>query len=85
MERTVCEQALGRVLFYIQDCGLAVTRAQCCQAMSLVKESLEADTEADVYARVLELIPRYFDVPEPNVPLLQPPIRRGSVGYHPDE
>lgn len=85
MQKTVCEQALGRVLFYLDDCGIPLTTAHCRQALQLTEAALEAGTEAQVYARAVDLVPDYFDLPEARIPEQQPPLYRGSIGYHDDD
>ncbi|HCW88593.1 MAG TPA: hypothetical protein DHU56_00785 [Marinobacter sp.] len=82
MQTAVCWQVLGRVLFYIDDCGIPLTTAHCRQALHLTEAALEAGTEAQVYARAVELVPDYFDLPEVLIPEQQPPLLRGSIGYH---
>lgn len=80
MGQTHCEQVLSRVLAYLAGMGMPVTREVSMMALQLVNEALAQD-EQDLYAWVMERLPRQFTLPALELPPLAPPVNRGSIGY----
>lgn len=80
MERTLGEFALGRVLAYLRWSGLALTPDAVRLALQVVESALEAG-EGDLLRRVMDDVPRRFELPGAQLPPPPPPIRRGSIGY----
>lgn len=81
MGQTQCEQVLSRVLAYLSGMGMPVTREVSMMALQLVNEALAQDDVQDLYAWVMERLPRQFALPELELPPLAPPVNRGSIGY----
>lgn len=74
------EQALHRVLRYLELSGVTITVDAEKQALALVIRALDADP-ADTFATSMGLIPLYFELPRHSAPRQSPPLCRGSLGY----
>lgn len=80
MTQTVAEQALTRVLFYLESCGLELTNEACIQALQLVQEALTANPEQPM-SGVMDQLQKHFELPGLDLTQPVPPINRGSIGY----
>lgn len=76
-----CQQALERVLAYLGDDGVVLTTESCRQALRLVESALAEGAGADLPARCVASIPDYFECPHEIIPPVNPPLKRGSIGY----
>ena len=83
MARALCQQALDRVLAYLEGYGIPPTNDVCRRALQLVDSALAEGSEGAI-ARSMDLIPRYFSLPAIDVPSQRPELRRGSIGYWPN-
>lgn len=79
-----CQQALDRVLTYLQDDGQALTPGTCRKALRLVDEAIEQDPGPNLPARCMDRLPEYFNPADPEIPLPNPPLDRGHVRYFSD-
>lgn len=86
MPDTVCQQALDRVLTYLDQAGVVLSDDVCRRALNLVDAALlEARTcGGDVLQAAMDRLPGYFDLPQPAAPTPWPPLARGSIGYRHD-
>lgn len=84
MPKAICQQALDRVMAYLRGYGITPTNDVCRMALEVVDASLSEGSEG-VMERALDKIPDFFELPEPHVPLQRPPLKRGSIGYHPHD
>ncbi|MDL0429740.1 hypothetical protein QPM17_01260 [Marinobacter sp. TBZ242] len=81
MPDTLCQQALERVLTYLDDDGVALTTDTCRRALRLVELALAEGAGSDLPARCVSVIPDYFERPPENIPDANPPMKRGAIGY----
>ena len=85
MPGILCQQALARVLVYLDDVGVELTADNCRRALGLIETVLaegdNQDIEADLPARCFERIPDYFECPHEAIPQAGPPLKRGCIGY----
>lgn len=81
MGQTPCEQVLSRVLAYLAGMGMPITRDISRMALRLVEEALAQEDTDDLYAWIMERLPRQFLLPQLDLPPLAPPVHRGSIGY----
>lgn len=81
MPITICEQALDRVLAYLEWSGIPLTDSVCLAALKLV-ESVLAEPAEDPLAAVMDRLPEHFQLPHGARPPLAPPLKRGSIGYY---
>lgn len=82
MAKALCQQALDRVMAYLQGYQIESTNEVCRQALQLVDAAL-AEGEDGVMERAVDKIPDYFELPEPYIPVQRPTLKRGSIGYRP--
>lgn len=80
MARALCQQALDRVLAYLEGYGIPPTNDVCRRALQLVDSALAECSEGAI-ARSMDLIPEYFSLPAIDVPPQRPELSRGSIGY----
>ena len=80
MTQTIAEQALTRVLFYLESCGVALTHEACLQALQLVHDALLA-SPAQPMSRVMDELQQRFTIPPIEMAPPVPAINRGSIGY----
>ncbi|WP_417566856.1 hypothetical protein [Marinobacter sp.] len=81
MPEILCQQALERVLTYLEDYGVALTADACRQALRLVETSMAEGAGPDLPARCIDNIPGYFELPHESIPDANPPLKRGHIGY----
>ncbi|MFO8142447.1 MAG: hypothetical protein R6T87_11340 [Marinobacter sp.] len=81
MPEILCQQALARVLAYLGDEGVVLTRDTCRQALRLVESALADGAGPDLPARCVANIPDYFERPYQSIPDANPPLKRGCIGY----
>lgn len=77
----LCQQALERVLTYLGDDSRELTVATCNQALQLLQSALAEGAGADLPARCVARIPDYFERPAGTIPVVSPPLARGTIGY----
>lgn len=82
MEQLPCQQALDRVIAYLRGSGVEPGVHECRTALELVGHALQQAPEGDFIELVMELLPRYFELPQPKLSLeAGPELLRGSMGY----
>ncbi len=81
MPEILCQQALERVLTYLDDDGVALTANTCRQALRLVEAAMVEGGGPDLPARCIDSIPDYFERPYRRIPDANPPLKRGHIGY----
>ena len=77
----ICQQALERVLTYLQDDGVELTTDVCRRAFRLVETVMGRGAVPDLPARCIAAVPEYFDRPPMSYPVAHPPLNRGHIGY----
>lgn len=85
MPETLCQQAIDRVLTYLQEDGVALDRETCRQVLRLVDSAMKEGDGQELPARCIELVPEYFDLPDLEIPASAPPLMRGHLGYYPHD
>lgn len=74
------EQALHRIISYLDMAGIVITPLIEKRALALITESL--DTHSDDLLRVcMARVPAFFELPERPLLCKTPSIHRGSLGY----
>lgn len=81
MPRRICQQALDRVIAYLDASGAEITSEGCRQALQLVEQALSKGDEGGVLERVMDRVPDTFELSTITVPAHRPPISRGSICY----
>ncbi|PHQ26383.1 hypothetical protein CLH62_01945 [Marinobacter guineae] len=81
MPEILCQQALERVLTYLDDDGVALTTDACRRALRLVETSMAMGAGPDLPARCIDSIPDIFERPHESIPDANPPLKRGHIGY----
>lgn len=81
MPDILCQQALERVLTYLDDDGIGLTTDTCRQALRLVDAALALGDGPDLPARCIASIPDYFERSCFSIPDANPPLTRGHIGY----
>lgn len=76
----VSEQALHRVLRYLQMAGVPITSEVEKRALALVAQALESDP-ANPLPTCMAQLAQSFTLPGQVPPRLAPPLNRGSLGY----
>lgn len=82
MNKALCQLALDRVMAYLQEYGVEPGNDVCRRALKVVDAALEPGSDGAM-ERVIDLLPLYFDLSEPRVPVQRPAMHRGSIGYWP--
>ena len=89
MSRTACEVALTRALSYLSGAGVPIDRKTMLITLRVIETALAEspddleDNSSAVFARVMDLLPQHFELPELPLPPSRPPLTRGSIGYDP--
>ena len=82
MQQLPCQKALDRVIAYLRGSGIHPGVEECRKALELVSHALQQDPDGDYMKLVMELLPRYFDLPQSKLTLeAGPELLRGSMGY----
>ena len=81
MPNISCQQALERVLSYLDDDGVVLTADTCRQALRLVDAAMARGDGPDLPARCIASIPDYFEYDSFRIPDANPPLKRGHIGY----
>lgn len=82
MEQLPCQQALDRVIAYLRGSGINPGVNECSTALELVGHALQHAPDGHCMKLVMELLPQYFDLPQPTLTLeAGPELLRGSMGY----
>ncbi|WP_373002410.1 hypothetical protein [Marinobacter sp.] len=81
MPENLCQQALERVLTYLDDDGVVLTTDACRRALRLVETAMGQGDGPDLPARCVDSIPEYFNYPHAHIPDATPPLNRGRIGY----
>lgn len=77
----ICQQALERVLTYLQEDGVPISTETCRKALLLVEGTLAEGNGVDLPARCVERIPTHFDPVHEPIPAASPSLKRGHIGY----
>lgn len=80
MNQCLAEQALSRLMRYLQFAGIAPSTCVSISALELVRDAVKADEHA-VIPFVMERVAEHFMLSPVDVPPPAPPIARGSIGY----
>lgn len=79
------QDVFNRVFTYLRASGVEMTVERYRTLLHLIEESVASvgddGQEGKLLASAMELIPRYFDLPERRLPPATPPLCRGSIGY----
>jgi len=74
------EQALHRIISYLDMAGIVITPLIEKRALGLITEALDAHSD-DLLRACMARMPAFFELPERPLLCKAPPIRRGSLGY----
>ena len=85
MSNIWCQQALDRVLVYLQGDGLELTAETCRKALRLVDEAMAEGAGPDLPARCMDLVPGHFELSDLEFPRPSPTLIRGHVRYFPHD
>lgn len=77
---TPAEEALRRALDYLVDSGLELSDALTSQVLMLIEEGMR-EHSTELLPWLLDVLPYRCDLPELQVPTVQPPLCRGSIHY----
>ena len=80
MSSTLSERALARVIAYLTGMDVPMNVETNIAALRLVEEAIAKDN-TDIYDYIMDRIPERFNLPDLQLPLQMPAIRRGSIGY----
>lgn len=80
MAFTPAEYALRRALDYLVSWGRVPADDLVLAVLVIIEEEMRRHP-GDVIARVLSRLPDEFNLQAPGLPLAQPPLLRGSIGY----
>nr|BBJ03835.1 hypothetical protein YBY_16840 [Marinobacter nauticus] len=75
-------QLLGRLLVYLEACGLESDAATFDTALRMLSDIPQSAAESQEFDWLLERIPYYFRIAEDALPKVAPPFQRGSIGYY---
>jgi hypothetical protein len=82
VEQLPCQKALDRVIAYLRGSGIKPGVNECRTALELVGHALQQAPDGDHLSLVMELLPQYFELPQPKLTLeAGPELLRGSMGY----
>jgi hypothetical protein len=82
VEQLPCQKALDRVIAYLRGSGIHPGVNECRTALELVGHALQKAPDGDYISLVMELMPQYFELPQPKLTLeAGPELLRGSMGY----
>jgi hypothetical protein len=82
VEQLPCQKALDRVIAYLRGSGIKPGVNECRTALELVDHALQQAPDGDYLKLVMELLPQYFELPQPKLALeAGPELLRGSMGY----
>lgn len=82
MAGRAAEQALTRVLAYLEGAGLGVDARRTQAALRLIEQTLEEHPE-DLVARVMAALPAHFILSSSPLPPATPRLKRSSIRYAP--
>lgn len=82
MAGRAAEQALSRVLAYLDGAGLSLDARRTQAALRLIERALDEYPE-DLVASVMAVLPAHFILSSSPLPPATPPLRRSSVRYAP--
>ena len=74
-------QLLGRLLVYLEACGLELNTATFDIALKMLSDLQQSAAQPEDFDWLLERIPHYFRIAEDALPKVAPPFQRGSIGY----
>lgn len=74
------EQALHRVMRYLEMADISITPHVEKQVLALITQALESHPD-NLLPECMRRLPRFFDLPKHPAPCQAPPIHRGSLGY----
>lgn len=75
-------QLLGRLLVYLEACGLESDAATFDTALRMLSDIPQPAAESQEFDWLLARIPHYFRIAGGAVPTVAPRIQRGSIGYY---
>jgi hypothetical protein len=80
MTLTITEQALSRVLYYLESSGIELTAENCLNALRMIERVLQQAPQNPMDLLMDELQAQ-FNLPEPPLPMPYPPLQRSSINY----
>ena len=80
MQEMVYDDVFSRTFGYLRHNGVRLNRDSALAAVRLIEELLIAGAP-DVMDRVIVELPRRLEQADFVLPLLSPPLNRGSIGY----
>ncbi|HLV77548.1 MAG TPA: hypothetical protein VKY53_06460 [Marinobacter sp.] len=84
MDAFVRYHLLGRLLVYLEACGITPDQDTYTTALRMLWELDQACQSPLGFEAVLMRLPEYFPVPNPAVPVMAPTLARASIGYYPN-
>src|SRR5690554_1716568 len=75
-------QLLGRLLVYLEACGLELDAATFDTALKMLSDLQQSASPPEDFDWLLERIPHYFRIAGGALPRVAPPFQRGSIGYY---
>ncbi|PCM45636.1 hypothetical protein [Marinobacter sp. ANT_B65] len=85
MEDISFQHVFSRVYSYLCEAGVEMTSERCRQMLQLIDDAMAAVGEDKgghrLLQNVMDRLPDYFSIPEARIPLVAPPLSRGSIGY----
>lgn len=80
MQSTESVETLNRVLHYLEQAGLEISRDVEKEVVKTIIGALERN-EDDLFGTVIGIVANRFQLASPQPPPSAPPIERGSIGY----
>ena len=80
MQNIAHEDVFNRLFGYLRLSGVSLNRDSTLIAFKLIEEILANDA-TNALEQVIAELPQHLDIPEISLPLLRPPVNRGSIGY----
>lgn len=74
------ELTLGRVLDYLERCGVELTPSTLRSVLKVIETAL-AQGEDSLLARALDDLPKHIELPAAPPHASMPPLRREHIGY----
>jgi hypothetical protein len=80
MQEIIYDDVFHRTFSYLRRNGVHLNRNSALATIKLFEELLIADSP-DVMARVIVELPRRLEQTDLKMPMIAPPLNRGSIGY----